>query len=223
MGTEAAWVPFVISALSAGAGVVNQQQQAHRQEDISNQMVRSQQSRQHEADAVLNQNLDALSKSNADQARSDSLQGFLGQLRANQANASGGAVVPGAASDRAQAEAASGKAAIQNYGTGRADILSRIMGPTLQRVNEQNMTNRAGDEVRGIGRNAQGDAWLAQLRTAQNVQNPWVNAASQVGQGVASGMAGSGWNPNDPALEVPQINAQRMSYTPPMLRRGAFG
>lgn len=226
MGTEAVWVPLAISALSAGASVYNQQQQAHKAEDISNDLMRTQQRKQHEADALVNENVGRLKASTGDAERQASLQGFLQQLRQNSNPQSGGVNVPGA-SDRFQQDTASGKAAIQNFGTGRADIMSRIMGPTLQRINENAMTARTGSDVAGVAREASGDAWLQQLRQQKNVLNPWISAASQFGNGVAGGMASSGFGVPDAPLETPAITATRMSYVPPALRRagtaGAWG
>ena len=110
----------------------------------------------------------------------------------------GGINVPGA-SDRFQGDVASGKATIQNFGTDRAGIMSRIMGPTVQRMHESQMTARAGSDVSGIARDASGQAWLDQLRQQKNVLNPWISAASQLGNGAAGAMAGqagnvSGWD-----------------------------
>lgn len=218
MGTESLWVPLAISALSAGGAVYNQQDQAHKAQDIADNTIRMQQTKQHQADDVLNANVDRMKASTGDAERQASLDGFLSQLRANATQQGGSSGVPGTASARAKGDAAAGTVAIQGYGTNRADILSRIMGPTVQRMHENQMTARAGSDVSGIARDASGQAWLDQLRQQKNVLNPWISAASQLGNGVAQGMASSGWGTPDPKLEVPQITAQRMSYVPPALR-----
>jgi hypothetical protein len=216
MGTEAFWVPLAISAIGAGASGYNTYQQQKRQEDLANQGMRTQQMRQHEADRAINQNLEALSQSNPDSERQASLEGFMQALRANSLQQSGGANVPGTASDRAKREAATGTAAIQNYGTNRADILSRLMAPTLQRVGEANLTNRTGSDVTGIGRNAQGDAWINQLRMAQNVRNPWIDAAGQVAQAYGGNMAMGSSMPSETDILAAKRNATIASgYVPP--------
>lgn len=220
MGTEAVWVPALISALGAGAGVVANQQARRKQEDIATEQMRGQQTHQHQADAMLNSELDRLKGSNADASRKASLEGFLSQLKANQANA-GGASTPGGA--RYQADTTAAGADIKNYGTGRADTMSRIAAPGLQRVAEGQSINRTLGDVAGESRNASGDAFLQALRANSVQANPWLIAGGQVAQGAGSAMASSGWGAQDPALEVPAITAQRQSYIPPYLRRNAFG
>jgi hypothetical protein len=192
MGTEAVWVPLAISALGAGASAYNQHQVAKRQEDEAQNASMTQQRKQHEADARLNQELSALSASGPDAERKASLEGFLQQLRAN-AGAAGGDSNVINASDRFKKDSAASGAAIKNYGTTRSDTLSRINAPGFQRRREGYSINRAGDDVTGIGRDANAEAFLSQLRMNAIRANPWLEAAGQVAQGVGSGMAASGW------------------------------
>jgi len=221
MGLEASTLGYIALAASAagtGAQAINANQQAARQRQIADDQIRTQQVKQHEADSILNANTDAIGRSNGQAERQASLDGFLSQLRANAAAQGGTAAVPGAADPRAQREAAAAKSAIQGYGTDRADILSRIMGPTLQRVNEQNMTNRAASDVTGVNREAQAASWINQLRTAQNVTNPWVQAGGDVLKGAGSAMAANVGNAGQPQLDPINVTAQRASYVPPALR-----
>jgi hypothetical protein len=212
MGAEVL-VPLAISALGVGAQAYGQHQQAVKAEDISTDLLRKQQMGQREADASVNQTLDKFGRSTGEAERQQSLQGFLQQLRGSQAQAAGGDT-PSTASDRAQMDAAAGRSAIQNYGTQRADNLSRIVGPGQQRVNEQALVGRTGDEINAAQRNAQMQQYLAQLRMQRNTVDPWLQAGGQLAQSYGSSMAGSGWNPNDAPLQGVNINAQRMLEVP---------
>jgi hypothetical protein len=187
MGTESLWVPLAISALSAGAGAYNNKRAADKQEEVATNMSRQQQRHQRDADAALDGNLDALAASDGDAERQQSLDGFLQQLRANQQSSRG---TPGSeGGERFQQDSATAQAAVKNYGGKRSDVLSRIAAPGRQRQNEGIAANRAQDDVAGIARNASGDEFLKRLRMQSIVPDPWLMAASQVGQGVASGMA----------------------------------
>jgi len=210
MGTEAFWVPLAISALGAGASAYNTHQTAQRQEEVAQNASMKQQRKQQEADARLNSELDTLSASGPDAERKASLDGFLQQLRANAGTASGGSNVINA-SDRFKTDSATANAAIKNYGSGRADTLSRISAPGLQRQREGYDINRAVSDVQGIGRDANAEAFLSQLRLNSIRPDPWISAAGQLAQGVGSGMAASGWgtDPMSGLGDIP-ITAQRM-------------
>ena len=193
MGTEAIWVPLAISAVGAGASAYNQHQVAKRQEEVAQNSSVRQQRKQQEADARLNSELDTLGTSGPDAERKAALDGFLQQLRANAGEAGGSSNVIGG-SDRFKKDSATSGAAIKNYGTTRADNLSRISAPGMQRRREGYGINRAGDDVAGIGRDANAEAFLSQLRMQSIRANPWIDAAGQIAQGVGSGMAASGWS-----------------------------
>lgn len=192
MGTEAIWIPLAISALGAGAGAYNTHQTAKRQEEVAQNASMKQQRKQQEADARLNSELDTLGTSGPDAERKASLDGFLQQLRANAGEAGGTSNVIGG-SERFKKDSAASGAAIKNYGTTRADNLSRISAPGMQRRREGFSINRAGDDVAGIGRDANAEAFLSQLRMNSIRPDPWITAAGQIAQGVGAGMAASGW------------------------------
>lgn len=193
MGTEAVWVPLAISALGAGASAYNTHQTAKRQEEVAQNASMTQQRKQQEADARLNQELDTLSASGPDAERKAALDGFLQQLRANSGAAGGTSNVINA-SDRFKGDSANAGAAIKNYGTTRAGSLASINAPSLQRRREGYGINRAESDVQGIGRDANAEAFLSQLRMNSIQRDPWLDAAGQIAQGVGSGMAASGWS-----------------------------
>jgi hypothetical protein len=189
MGTESVWVPLALAAVSAAGTAYNQYDVAKKQNAASTDMMRTQQTRQREANAQTDQQIAAIKNSNADSARQQSLDGFLSTLRANAVNSRGTTPVLGG--DRFQADANSTNAAIQNYGTNRADILSRILAPMEQRRNEVQGMARTNDELAGIARNAEADRFLSQLRMQNIHANPWISAGSQVAGAAAGAMAGS--------------------------------
>jgi hypothetical protein len=190
MGTEAIWIPLAISALSAGATAYDQNRVAREQKEESTDMMKAQQRKQLQADAILNENTAALGESSPEEERQKALSGFLETLRAN-SGVAGGTSTDAASGGRYGEDAAAAKADIQNYGANRSDMLSRIVAPSRQRQNERFAIGRTADEVSGVSRNADAERFLSQLRMQSIRANPWITAASQVGQGVATGMAGA--------------------------------
>ena len=214
MGTSALWVPLAISALGAGASAYNQHQTVKRQEEVAQNASMKQQRKQQEADARLNSELDNLSTSGPDAERKASLDGFLQQLRANAGEAGGTSNVIGG-SDRFKGDSATSGAAIKNYGTARADNLSRINAPGFQRRREGYGINRAESDVQGIGRDANAEAFLSQLRMNSIRPDPWLGAVGQVAQGVGSGMAAGGYGSRMDGLGDIPITAQRIPTASP--------
>jgi len=192
MGTEAVWVPYALAALGAGAGAINARNVAKQQERIQVRGIAAQARRQAEADARFADATREIGRSSPEAERAEALDNFTSQLRASKASAEGDASGP-AGSDRYQTEAAGAKADIQRYGGQLADITSRINAPARQRDREKVGLRRAGSDVAGIARNAQGDAFLTQL-LAQSVRpNTALSIAGPLLSGAAQGMAGGGW------------------------------
>lgn len=190
MGTEGIWVPLALSALGAGAGAVNQRNIAKKQEQVANRGIAQQASRQREADQRINAEIGAQARSTPEEERAASLAAFTDQLAAAKPAAAGTASNSVVGSDRYQTDSNAAQAAVQNYGAKRADLTSRIRAPLDQRNNEGISRRRAGSDVAGIQRNAEGDAWLTQL-LAQSVKgNTGLEIGGQLATGAAQAMAG---------------------------------
>lgn len=193
MGTEALWVPLLLSAAGAGVSGYNSYDAAKRQDRAAAAGIRQQQARQQEANARINQELGSLEKSNPNAEREMATDEFLQQLRATRGAAEGPSSVP-TASGRAAQEAATGKAAIANYGQERGRTLAGIAAPTRQRQAEGRGLSRMGSDVAQTANFAQGDKFLNDLRIKSIQKDPWLDALGTVlsAAGAAYGMAGAG-------------------------------
>lgn len=191
MGTEAGWVPYVLAAVAAGGTAYNEHNVARQQANVEEQRNRAAQRSQHDIDAQLNERMAKLKQSTGEAERKQSLQGFLDELRANRTAQTGGEA-PFSGSSRFASENEAAKAAIQNYGTKRADLLSRIVGPLQQRTNENVDTARTLSDTATTGQIAAMQDAMYRARAARIRANPWISAASQFAGALAGGMAGAG-------------------------------
>lgn len=199
MGSEAVWVPLVISALGAGASAYNTNQTAKRQDQVAAEGIRQQASRQKEADQKVAGEVDALKASNADAARKESTNDFLAQLRRTASVAQGGDGITGAANERFLTDTADANTGIKDYGQRAASILGRIAAPGRQRMAEGQSQARLASALSVIGRGSEGDAFLNNLRLRGVNRNPWIDAGASIAGGAAGGMADSGYGAGVPA------------------------
>lgn len=188
MGTEAIWVPLVLSAVSAGASAKNTYDTAKRQDNEMAAGIAAQADRQRQADQRVSQEVQAIENSSPEAERAAAQDQFLTQLRQSRAQQGGDARV-GATSNEFNKDAAQSESNVVDFGKATATRLARIAAPGRQRTNEQVSFGRLGSDLGTIGRNSQADAFLSQLRARGIQRNPWIDAAAGVGQGVAGGMA----------------------------------
>lgn len=160
---------------------------ADEQGQIAAQGIRTQAANQRQADENVDASVEGLARSTPEGARERATGDFLAQLRRNRAQATPGAVPGG--SSRYNADVAGAERDVADFGAQAADTLARINAPAMQRETEGIATNRLATNLDTIGRNSGADQFLTQLRMNATRPNPWVGAASQLGQGIASGMA----------------------------------
>lgn len=189
MGTEAAWVPLVIGALGAGASAYNTREVAKDQDQAAAAGIRLQAQRQQEADQRVSQEVSAMEQSSPEAARKQATDDFLGQLRRTRGQAVAGG--PAGASQRYAQDLESASGDVTDFGTKVADTMARISAPSLQRQSEGQSFARTASDLGTIGRNAQGDAFLNQLRLNSIRRDPWIDAGAGLAGGVAGGMASS--------------------------------
>lgn len=189
MGTEAAWVPLVISAVAGGASAYNTRQTAKEADQVAAQGIRQQAKNQEEADSRVTSEVNALEQSSPEASRAQATDAFLGQLRRTRGQAVAGG--PAGASSRYAADLETAEGDVSTFGTKVADTLARINAPGLQREAEGQGFNRLSSDLGTIGRNAGADAFLNDLRLRGVKRNPWIDAGASIGGGVAGGMAGS--------------------------------
>jgi hypothetical protein len=192
MGTEAAWVPLVISALGTGATAYSAREQAKDADQVAAQGIRQQASRQREADEQVSAEVGALEKSSPEAARQQATEAFMGQLRRTRGQAVSGGPT-GASSGRYNADLDEAGSDVQNFGSKVASTMARINAPGLQRQAEGQGFARLASNLSTVGRNSGGDAFLNQLRLRGVGKNPWLEGGGQILTGVGNGMAASGY------------------------------
>lgn len=189
MGTEAAWVPLVISAIGAGAGAYETNRTLNKQDAAAAQGIRQQSQRQHQADERVNQELGDLQGSNAEAERTAANDQFVQQLQRNRAAASGALPNVAGASSRFASDLTAANEDSDSLATRVASLMARIDAPTLQRQREGTAFGRLATDLGQIGRASAGDDFLTQLRVRGIRENPWVMAGGGLAQGVGTGMA----------------------------------
>jgi hypothetical protein len=188
MGAEVL-IPLAISAIGSGAQAYNSYDTAKDQDAEAAAGIRSQANYQREADARLNEEIGALERSTPEGASQSALEQYMTQLQRTRAQAQGSNPgVPGASNEFVNDTAAANKS-VGNYGDRLAGIMSRISAPDRQRQAETTGFNRAAGDVQGIGRNANGSAFLSELRSRGIRNNPWVDLGGKLVQnaGAAAG------------------------------------
>lgn len=211
MGLEAAtiaWIGTALAAAGSGAQAYNTKKTADDQGRVAVQGIKAQQAKQREIDARLSDEVSNLEGSSPEDEQAQSMEQFMQQLRASRESAGGTQTV---GSQRYGQDTQASRAGIGNYGEKVAGILSRIQAAGEQRRNEGFSLNRAGSDVSGTAREAQGADFLNRLRMANTQRNPWVDAAGQVAQGAGSGMVSHAGRMDPMAgLSEVEITAQRM-------------
>lgn len=210
MSTEAVWIPAVLAAAGAGASAYSAHDTARRQDRDAAAGIRTQATRQSQADARINSQLDSLSKSSPEASRAQALDAFTQQLRRTRGDATG-AGVAGASSGRYGTDIAAANEDVAGLGKTQAGVMARIGAPGLQRTAEGQAFARTGQDISGIARQASGDDFLNQLRARGDVASPWINAGGQILAGAGQGMAANGWG-SDPAPKL-------QPFTPTIAKR----
>lgn len=191
MGTEYAWVPYVLAAAGTGAQVVSDQSQRNDQARATEVGLDQQKARQDEADAAVNAEIGALQRSTPEAQRQEAADSFITQLRRSNASSQGD--VPVGASEQFQTDTAAAEQGVTDFGTRTANLMARISAPVRQRQVEGQGMSRLASQLATVGRNSQGDDFLAQLRLQRATGNPGLEAAGQFLTGVGTGMASNGY------------------------------
>lgn len=212
------WWAVGIAVASAIGSAYQQDRVARQQDRIAAQNIQNQARAEQTASAKINEMLQRVAESNPQDARQQRMDEYLATL---QQGAQAGAINdgPGAFSDAYRQSVAGAQAGLDEYGNTRAGLMARLDAPVIQRMNEGVLFDSARNDIRGIGRNANQDDFLARLQIQNTRANPWVQAGlgaagaygsamagrggwGDVGTG-ASGNVNDGWGaftPNDPGL-----------------------
>lgn len=192
MGTEAAWVPWVLAAVSAGTTYYDNRQQQKRADRVALQSLQQTDARQKRADAVTQQMLQEMASSTPEGERQSTLRGFLDQLTRASPDAQQGVQLRGGESEAYRRDAAEASLGITQQGQQYADLASRLDAPALQRQRERNTLFDRGMDIGLIGREQEGADRHSKLLLSQIRGNPWLQALAGVTGGMASSYGGGG-------------------------------
>lgn len=191
MGTEALWVPAVLAAVGTGVQANEMRRAEKNADETAAQGIRLQAGKQRDADVRVAQEVSSLEGSSPEKSQRAATDAFMQQLQRTRAAAQGGDQM-GATSNAFEADSGRATADIDSYGRGRAGVLGRINAPALQRIDENVSRTRAGTDLGLIGRAANADQFLTQLRLQSTQPNQWALAGGQVLTGLGAGMASRG-------------------------------
>ena len=180
-----------LAAASAGASYYNTQRTAKNTDQALATQIRNQGTKQRQANARVDTEVDHLKASTAEKSRREGLDSYLQALLANRAklHAGLGGEIGSQAFQRASANAATG---VDQYANDSADLMARMDAPGQQRQDEAFGYGRAATDISLIAREAAGQNFIDQLMVDRaRRRNPWLDALS-AGLSGAAGAAGSG-------------------------------
>jgi len=184
VGTEAIWVPLVLTAVSAAAQYRNQQITAHKQDQTLAAQLRAQAEKQHEADAKTADLIRKQAQSTDTQDKAKSLAGYNRELALKSGQATQQLGAKGAVSDAYAKKKEDAALGVTNFGNNLADLTASIDAPVQQRQREQIETiDPYRTDIGLIARRNAGDNFLSNMRLRNIRPNPWLS--------LTSGLAGS--------------------------------
>jgi len=197
------WVAVGIALVSTAVSVYNTQQTAHKQDNALAAQLRAQATKQHDADAKTAQLIQHEAGFNDKAEKAGSLQKFQQAIEQNKGNAVSPLNAPGAVSDAYKKSGSDAALGITDFGNQFADLVSSIDAPTQARQNDQYVQNKYANDIDQIKRFSQGDDFLAEMRLRGIKRNPWLDAASSVGNAYAGSYKGGGAPSNASVYDSP--------------------
>lgn len=183
-------IALALAAAASGASYYNTQQPAKKQDREAAAGIRKQSARQREADASVDKAIDAQNMSSGADEKASVLDQYMQQVNAAKAGSLGGLNQAGNLSDAARTAEADASLGVGNFGTKIAGLMAAMDAPQLQRQNEAVNRARTAVDLEGIGRNAEGDAFLNQMRLQGIRRNPYLDAFSSFAGGAAGSVGG---------------------------------
>lgn len=200
MGTEAFWIPAVISAVGAAGNAVNQSNANKREQNAEVVAQDNANNFRNQANNLVKQQTQKIATSNPAADAAQEQGNFVSQLRKNigGTTASGdptSALGPVAgASSRYNAGTKAASADTQNFGDTMAGNVSAVDAAVRQRQNEALQTQTLGTTLNGLNQQAMSQAFVDQLRAkAAGTPSPWVSMFSNILGQVGGSAAKNGW------------------------------
>lgn len=233
MGTEAFWVPALLSAAGSGASYINQQQANNRAQGAQVQNIEEQEATQQKANSEVN----ALTKQvaqNSPQTLADQLTGnLISTLRKNSVGAQTGSGTTGSpinfgastsglpanvgGSNRYNSDVANTQTQVDNYGNQEAKLMGNIEAPTRQRQNEGLAMQTLGSNLNLLSGQSYTQNFVNQLRSqAAGQQNPWLTLLSGAASGAGSTLSKNWGAGTGTGAAANGLNTGWLSGTPPI-------
>lgn len=196
MGTEAFWVPAVVSAIGAGTTYANNAQAEKRADHAQTEAIIDQADTRQKANSQV-QNLTRAIAQNGPQSEAAKSTGeYVDQLRRNAAGSTQGGTTTGGAQTFGQSTSAlppnvkgeryaqataSGQKESQAYGNTLAEEMGQLDAATRQRQNEGLGMQTLGTNLNTLGLESYGKNFVDQLRAqVAGRANPWVGLGGNI-------------------------------------------
>jgi uncharacterized phage infection (PIP) family protein YhgE len=209
MGTEAFWVPALMTAVSTGASYVNQQNANSRAQNTEVQDIANQQQLREQGNSQVKQQTQNIASSTPQQLANKETGDFVKSLRQNiGGKAAGGPTnfgapvsslgsTPGANSRFASDTAAANKQT-QQYGQTNAAEMGAVDSAVRQRQNEGLQMQTLGTNLNQLNAQSQMTGFVDQLRAkAASQPNPYASLFSSALGGAANSASKNGWFTKD--------------------------
>ena len=183
-------VALALAAAAAGTSYYNTQSTAKKQDREAAAGIRKQSARQREADGAVDKAIDAQAMSSGADEKAGVLDQYLQQVKASKAGSVSGLNQGGNLSDAARTAEADATLGVGNFGQKIAGLMASMDAPQLQRQNEALSRANTAVDLDGIGRNAEGDAFLNQMRLQGIRRNPYLDMFSSFAGGAAGSVGG---------------------------------
>lgn len=151
---------------------------------------------QNQADALLGEEIGRLATSNPYEARVNAESQYVQALNTARA-APGVSLAPNVGGSRFQQDMIASNRAGTNYGRTNAGLLARIDSQTRMREAEGQRFGRLGSKLQTLGRNADTERFIAELRARQVRGNPWAKILAGIGTNVARNYERGGGEQDD--------------------------
>jgi hypothetical protein len=189
MGAAAAYIPYIVAAAAAGAQVYNTNRTARKQDEALAEGIRRQSQTQRKADTRLSEELTSLEGSRSGDEAASTLQQYQQALQGSEQQARSGQALTGLSKEYDAATTAS-NAQSGDYVGRIAGFLSRMDAATQQREGEGFRIGDLGSDLRILGREAQGQDFIARMRAQGIRRSPYIDAAAAAANAYASGGMG---------------------------------
>lgn len=190
MGTEVL-VGLLMSAAATGLQYENTRRTANKQDGQAAQGIRNQAAKQRVADARVDEEVQKLKGSTAEDERRERLADYMTTIQRSKGGMTAG-LTPQVGSQAFKGDSAEAAAGVEAATADRAGLLSRVDAAGMQRQGEGFGFGNLATDINRISREAKGDAFIDELRLRAIRRNPWMDMAASGLQAAGSAYASQG-------------------------------